>query len=220
MKKICGIVVVMVLFSASLTAQRGLSVSRSPALAGSADASHSSDAAGFSDPAGPSGFARWKLSDFAIDLNKLLTPPAQLWVGSGYCTVNPVPGSVLGTADLMSPPISGRGLSLEALFIANGDSIRDRFVWGSKPNNILYTGGNWQPDQVIRRGIYHRMHPGGPISFVIVSHLIPLADRAGFMIRYEVKNLGTSRLDLKMIPLLRPGRPSVQPLKKWGFIAP
>src|SRR6202000_2446175 len=130
--------------------------------------------------------SRWRLSDFAIDLNKLLTPAAQLWVGSGYCTVNPVQGSVLGTADLLSPPIAGRDLFLEALFIANGDTIRDRFVWGSKPNNILYTGGIWQPDRIIRRGIYHRMHARGPISFEIVSQLIPLADRSGYMIRYEV----------------------------------
>src|SRR6202000_1403572 len=164
--------------------------------------------------------SRWRLTDFAVDLNKLLTPPAQLWVGSGYCTVNPVLGSVLGTADLLSPPIAGRSLSLEALFIANGDTIRDRFVWGSKPDNILYTGGFWQPDRVIRRGIYHRMQAHGPLSFEIISHLIPLADRAGVMIRYEVKNLAAGPLELKMIPVLRPGQPSVYALDKWGFVPP
>ncbi|HEY6901351.1 MAG TPA: hypothetical protein VI233_11930, partial [Puia sp.] len=163
---------------------------------------------------------RWQLSDFAIDLNKLLTPPAQLWVGSGYSTVNPVPGSVLGVADFNSPPISGRGLSLEASFVANGDTIRDRFVWGSKVDNILYTGGSWQPDRIVRRGVYHRMHARGPISFEIVSHLIPLADRSGFMIRYEVKNWGAEPLELKMIPLLRPGKSALIPLNQWGFVAP
>ena len=167
-----------------------------------------------------SSVSRWQLSDFAIDLNKLLTPPAQLWVGSGYSTVNPVLGSVLGVADFMSPPISGRNLSLEALFVANGDTIRDRFVWGSKIDNILYTGGSWQPDKIVRRGVYHRMHARGPLSFEVVSHLIPLADRSGFMIRYAVKNWGTEPLDLKMIPLLRPGKPALFPLDKWGFIAP
>ena len=167
-----------------------------------------------------SDYSHWQLSDFAIDLNKLLTPPAQLWVGSGYTTVNPVLGSVLSTADLMSPPISGKNLSLEASFIANGDTIRDRFVWGSKVDNILYTGGIWQPDRIIRRGIYHRMHARGPISFEIVSHLIPLADRTGYMIRYEIKNLAASPLGIQMIPSLRPGRPSIQPLDKWAFIAP
>ena len=163
---------------------------------------------------------RWQLKDFAIDLNKLVTQPVQLWVGSGYTTVNPVLGSVLGTADVMSPPISGRNFSFKALFVANGDTIRDQFVWGSKPNNILYTGGTWQPDRIVRRGIYHRMHADGLISFEIISHLIPLADRSGFMIRYEVRNMATKKLTLALIPLLDPGKPSLIPLKNWGFTPP
>jgi hypothetical protein len=164
--------------------------------------------------------ARWQLKDFSIDLNKLVTPPSQLWVGSGYTTVSPVLGSVLGTADVMSPPISGRNLSLEGLFVANGDTIRDRFVWGSKPANILYTGGSWQPDRIIRRGIYHRMHAAGIISFEIISHLIPLADQSGFMIRYEVRNKAAKELKLALTPLLDPGKPSLYPLNKWGFTTP
>ncbi len=167
-----------------------------------------------------SSFPKWQLTDFAIDLNKLLTPAPQLWVGSGYTTVNPVIGSVLGTADVMSPPISGRNLSLEALFIVNGDTIRDRFTWGSKPNSILYTGGTWQPDQIIRRGIYHRMHAGGLLSFEVVSHLIPFADRPGYMIRYAVRNLGAERITVTCIPLINPGKPSLIPLNKWGFSTP
>jgi hypothetical protein len=122
--------------------------------------------------------SRWKLSDFAIDLNKLVTLPGHLWVGSGYTTVNPVLGSVLGTADIMSPPLAGRNFSLKALLIANGDTIRDQFVWGSKINNVLYTGGTWQPDRITRRGIYNRQHAKGIISFEIVSHLIPFADKS------------------------------------------
>lgn len=163
---------------------------------------------------------KWQLKDFAIDLNKLVTPADQLWVGSGYTTVNPVLGSVLGTADVMSPPISGRNFSFEALFIANGDTIRDHFVWGSKPNAILYTGGAWQPDRIIRRGIYHRMHASGPISFEIVSDLIPFADRSGFIIRYEVKNLADNKLVLTLIPLVNPGKPTLYPLKDWNFSLP
>lgn len=160
---------------------------------------------------------KWQLKDFAIDLNKLVTPPSQLWVGSGYTTVNPVLGSVLGTADVMSPPISGRNFSFEALFVTNGDTIRDHFVWGSKPNNILYTGGTWQPDRIIRRGTYHRMHLNGLISFEIISHLIPFADKSGFMIRYEVRNRTDKKLELNLIPLLDPGKPSSIPLNKWGY---
>ncbi|HTE26727.1 hypothetical protein [Flavitalea sp.] len=162
----------------------------------------------------------WQLKDFAIDLNKLVTPQAQLWVGSGYTTVNPVLGSILGTADIMSPPISGRNFSFKAIFVANGDTIRDQFVWGSRTNNILYTGGTWQPDRIIRRGIYHRMHSNGLISFEITSHLIPLADRSGFMLRYEVRNLADKKLVLSLVPLLDPGKPSVIPLKDWGFMPP
>jgi hypothetical protein len=163
---------------------------------------------------------RWKLADFAIDLNKLVTLPGQLWVGSGYTSVNPVLGSVLGTADVMSPPISGRNFSFKAMFIANGDTIRDQFVWGSKPNNILYTGGTWQPDKITRRGIYHRMHASGLISFEIISHLIPFADRSGFMIRYEVRNNSARQLNLALVPLLDPGKPALYPLDKWGFTTP
>lgn len=163
---------------------------------------------------------QWKLSDFSIDLNKLVTPAAQLWVGSGYTTVNPVLGSVLGTADLMSPPISGRNFSFKAMFVANGDTIRDQFVWGSRPNNILYTGGSWQPDRIIRRGIYHRSHTSGVISFEIISHLVPLADRSGFIIRYQVRNLGDKKLQLSLIPIVDPGKPSTIPLKEWGFVPP
>jgi hypothetical protein len=163
---------------------------------------------------------RWQLGDFAIDLNKLTTPSPMLWVGSGYCTVNPVLGSVLGTADLLSPPIAGRNLSLRAVFVVNGDTIQDRFVWGGKPRNILYTGGTWQPDRIIRRGIYHRLHSGGPISFEVTSHLIPLADRPGFLLRYEVKNLGEKPLQLKVLSLLDPGKPALYALDKWGFTVP
>jgi hypothetical protein len=164
--------------------------------------------------------ANWQLTDFAIDLNKLTTPPAQLWVSSGYATVTPVPGCVLGTADVMSPPISGRNMALSVVFVANGDTIRDRFVWGSKTANILYTGGSWQPDRIIRRGVYHRKGPGGIVSFVIVSHLIPFADKAGYMIRYEIKNMGDKPIDINMLPTLNPGKPSLIPLSKWNFNTP
>lgn len=164
--------------------------------------------------------SQWQLTDFAIDLNRLVTPPNHLWVGSGYTSVNPVLNSVLGVGDVMAPPVSGRGFKFEALFIANGDTIRDHFVWGSKVRNILYTGGQWQPDRVIRRGTYHRMHTGGLLSFEIRSQLIPLADRAGFLIRYEVKNRAATPLKLDMIPLVTSGKPAVYPLKEWGFMPP
>ncbi len=164
--------------------------------------------------------SKWQLTDFAIDLNRLVTPPNHLWVGSGYTSVNPVLNSVLGVGDVMSPPVSGHGFKFEALFIANGDTIRDHFVWGGKVRNILYTGGFWQPDRVIRRGTYHRLHTGGLISFEINSQLIPLADRPGFLIRYEVRNRTTAPLDLVMIPLVTTGKPAVYPLKEWGFMPP
>lgn len=164
--------------------------------------------------------SRWQLTDFAIDLNRLVTPPNHLWVGSGYTSVNPVLNSVLGVGDVMSPPVSGHGFKFEALFIANGDTIRDHFVWGGKVRNILYTGGQWQPDRVIRRGTYHRMHAGGLLSFEIRSYLIPLANRAGFLIHYEVKNRTAAPLNLAMIPLITSGKPAVYPLKEWGFMPP
>ena len=164
--------------------------------------------------------SRWKLADFAVDLNGLVTPPGHLWVGSGFTSVNPVLNSVLGVGDVMSPPVSGRGFKFEARFIANGDTIRDHFVWGSKVRNILYTGGQWQPDRITRRGTYHRMHEQGLISFEINSHLIPLADRPGFLIRYEVKNRAAVALNLDMIPLITEGKPAVYPLKEWGFMPP
>lgn len=164
--------------------------------------------------------ANWQLKDFAVDLNKLTTPPSQLWVSSGYTTVTPVPGCVLGTADILSAPISGRNLALSAVIVANGDTIRDRFVWGSKPSNVLYTGGWWQPDQIIRRGIYHRKHGDGVISFVIQSHLIPFADKAGYMIRYEIKNMSDQPLDIEVLSALNPGKPSLIALDKWNFNMP
>lgn len=163
---------------------------------------------------------KWQLKDFAIDLNSLVTPPGHLWVGSGYTSVNPVLNSVLGVGDVMSPPVSGHGFKFEARFVVNGDTIRDHFVWGSKVRNILYTGGQWQPDRIIRRGTYHRMHEGGLISFEINSHLIPLADRAGFLIRYEVKNRTAVNMDVAMIPLINTGKPAAYPLKEWGFMPP
>lgn len=163
---------------------------------------------------------KWQLSDFSIDLNRLMTPPDHLWVGSGYTTVNPVLNAVLSVGNVMSPPVSGHGFKFEALFIANGDTIRDQFVWGSKIRNILYTGGQWQPDRVIRRGTYHRMHESGLISFEINSNLIPLADRAGFLIRYEIKNRAATPLDIHMKPLITKGKPARYPLKDWGFMPP
>lgn len=166
------------------------------------------------------GQPKWKLADFAVDLNALVTPPGHLWVGSGFTSVNPVLNSVLGVADVMSPPVSGRGFKFEARFTANGDTIRDHFVWGSKVRNILYTGGQWQPDRITRRGTYHRLHEQGLISFEINSQLIPLADKPGFLIRYEVKNRTAVVLDLDMFPLITEGRPAVYPLQEWGFMPP
>ncbi|MRG48605.1 hypothetical protein GFS24_26040 [Chitinophaga sp. SYP-B3965] len=164
--------------------------------------------------------SKWQLKDFAIDLNALVTPPNHLWVGSGYTSVNPVLNSVLGVGEVMSPPISGNGFKFEARFVVNGDTIRDHFVWGSKIRNILYTGGQWQPDRIIRRGTYHRMHEGGLISFEINSHLIPLADKPGFLIRYEIKNRTAVNMDVTMIPLINKGKPAAYPLKEWGFMPP
>ena len=163
---------------------------------------------------------RWQLSDFAIDLNKLITRPDQLWVGSGFTTVNPVLGSVLGTADIMSPPLAGRNCAFNVTMVANGDTIRDKFVWGSKPNNILYTGGTWQPDRIVRRGIYHRMHTSGLISFEIVSYLVPLADQSGYIIRYGIRNKSENKLTLQVIPSFDPGKPNWLPLNTWAFVTP
>lgn len=163
---------------------------------------------------------KWKLSDFAADLNALVTPPGHLWAGSGFTSVNPVLNSVLGVGDVMSPPVSAHGFKFEARFIANGDTIRDHFVWGSKVRNILYAGGQWQPDRIVRRGTYHRMHESGPVSFGITSQLIPLADKPGFLIRYEVKNRSAAPLDLSMFPLITKGKPAAYPLKEWGFMPP
>ena len=163
---------------------------------------------------------KYTLEDFALNLNSILSPPNHVWVMSGWSTVAPVPGTVMGVGDCFGPPLAGRDFKLVMTIEANGHPVKDAGSTGKGDVGLLYSGGMWRPDRIIRNGTYHFIVKDDLISFSLQSELIPLYNRTGFLLKMTLKNRTGKPMNVRYMPDISPGKPSVNPLNSWTFGLP
>lgn len=162
----------------------------------------------------------YSLDDFSISLNSLLSPPNHLWVMSGWSTVNPVSNTVAGVGDCYGPPYAGRDFKLALTIEADGHLVKDAGSIGKGDVGLLYSGGVWRPDRIVRYGTYNYIVDGHLISFSAESELVPLFGRTGFLLKLTIGNRTSGELSIKVIPEILPGKPSVTGLDRWTFGQP
>lgn len=161
-----------------------------------------------------------QLSDFTFDLRRNLAPTKHLWVGSGWSTVRPVTDTVMGVGECFAPPFAARGFGLSMSLKVNDREIADTGSRDKGDVGLLYAGGSWQPDRIIRQGTYHQRHDGELISLAVTSELVPLTNRCGFSLIVNVTNRGADTVELRVIPELDPGAPAYVPLDSWLYSPP
>jgi hypothetical protein len=164
--------------------------------------------------------SKYSLEDLALNLNSNLAPSNHMWVMSGWSTVSPVSGTVMGVGECIGPPLAGRDFRLMMTLEANGHQVKDIGSTGKGDVGLLYSGGKWRPDRIIRNGTYHFMVKDTLISFSVQSELIPLFGRTGFLLKVNLKNRTDKPLKIRLHPDINPGKPSVNPLNKWTFGQP
>lgn len=157
----------------------------------------------------------WRPTDFALPLPRNFGNPNQLFVGSGFTTVAPRFGTVAGVGGFFSPPLAATGFELGVFFEINGRRVGDT----GRPwlDSLLYAGGQWQPDRLVRRGTFHRLWPEGLVSLGLRTDLVPLADQPGFLLKISVTNRTDRPLRVGVVPQVGAGRPARVPLDRWGF---
>jgi hypothetical protein len=181
---------------------------------------------GFAQPVKPASLEtltpdrKYLLEDFALNLNSCLSNPDHLWVMSGWSTINPLSNTVMGVGDCIGPPFAGRDFSLIMTIEANGHPVKDIGSTGKDDVGLLYSGGQWRPDKIIRKGTYHYIVKDDLISFSVQSELIPLYNRSGFLLKITLKNRTERSLKVRLLPEVNPGKPSINPLNKWNFGKP
>ena len=163
---------------------------------------------------------KYKLEDFSLNLNSSLTPPNHLWVSSGWSTVNPISTTVMGVGDCIGAPLAGKDFKLFVTLEANGHQIKDVGSTGKGDVGLLFQGGQWQPDKIIRKGTYNYLIDNNLISFGVQSELIPLYNRTGFIIKYTIRNRTGTALKIKVSPEITPGNPNYIPLNSWTYSQP
>ncbi|WP_135554412.1 MGH1-like glycoside hydrolase domain-containing protein [Paenibacillus cymbidii] len=163
---------------------------------------------------------RYHLNDFAFDLRANVAPDHHLWVCSGYATVAPLANTAAGVRGLFSPPFAAPELQLNMMLEADGHPIADTGSRGKGDCGLLYAGGEWRPDRIERKGTYHYEVGGGILSLAVRSRLLPLADRAGFVLTVRVGNRNERSIALSAWPQLAPGRLNLVPLDDWDYSHP
>ncbi len=166
------------------------------------------------------GTGKYSLEDLAFNLNSSLSPSNHLWVMSGWTTVTPVSNTVMGTGECIGPPIAGMDFRLMMSVMANNHRIPDTGSTGKGDVGLLYSGGKWQPDRLIRYGTYHYIVDNELISFSVRSDLIPLFNRTGLLLKIVLKNRTDNVLKIKLMPEVSPGNPSINPLNSWTYVRP
>jgi hypothetical protein len=169
-----------------------------------------------------SGFIKRKysLEDFALNLNSILSPSNHIWVMSGWSTVNPISNTVTGVGECIGPPLSGRDFNMKMTIEANGHKVKDIGSTGKGDVGLLYSGGKWMPDRIVRNGTYHFLIDNALISFSVENELVPLFGRTGFLLKISLKNRTDKPMSIRLIPEVNPGKPSFNPLNKWNFGQP
>lgn len=162
----------------------------------------------------------YTLDSFGMDLRKCVTPPNHIWVNSGYNTCAPMHETACGIAGCFSPPLAAGDLTWMLEITANGHLVPDTGNKGKEDCGLLYAGGTWRPDQIIRYGTYHYMVGDTLLSFHVTSRLVPLVEQCGFVTEIAVKNRMEQPLPLQFTAKVNPGCPRVVPLGDWEFMPP
>jgi len=163
---------------------------------------------------------KYTLQDFSLNLNACLSPPNHIWVMSGWSTVNPVSNTVTGVGEFAGPPLACRDFKLTMTFEANGHPVKDIGSTGKRDVGLLYSGGTWKPDRIIRNGTYHYIVNDDLISFSVISELIPLYNKTGFLLKMTLQNRTEKPMKIRVLPEIYPGKPSFISFDKWNFGQP
>lgn len=158
--------------------------------------------------------------DFKMSLKKTLTPPNHIWAASGSTVCAPQEGTVTGVKGCFSPPIAAPDTRFGLVFSVDGHPVPDNASRGKGDCGLLYAGGDWLPDKIIRRGTYHYEVGGKLLSLGVVSELVPLFGTSGFAVSVTVENRMAERADVSVTPQLTPGEPVIVPLSAWEFTPP
>jgi hypothetical protein len=163
---------------------------------------------------------KFNLNDFAIPLEQITSGETHIWVNSGYTTVNPEHLTVLGVKEFYSPPFAAKNFRFKTNIVINADTIADTGSYGKGDVGLIYAGGTWYPQKIVRRGTYHHLKKEGLVSVNVTSELIPLFGQSGFIEKINITNRTNSSMDIELIADIQAGIPSVIPLKNWGFGVP
>ena len=163
----------------------------------------------------------YTLDSFRLDLRRSVAPDNHVWVGSGFGTVAPRPGTVCGARGFFSPPFAAPDTALTFAFTADGHAVPDAGSRGKEDVGLLFSGAEWRPDRIVRRGTYHWQVDGRLLSFGVESELASFVSRHGFAIRVRAINRGTAPLSLRLDATFEPGHPrrvAIGPA--WNFSPP
>lgn len=163
--------------------------------------------------------SRYSLADFSFDLRRA-APPADLWVGSGTGTVTPLPGTVCGVGGWFAPPYAAPDGRLTVELSIDGWTVVDTGQRGSGDRGLLYSGGTWRPDAIVRYGTYHQYRDGQTLSVAVRSTLTPRHDVPGFALTVSVRNRTGRRLAVRLRPQLDATTAHRIPLSDWGWMPP
>lgn len=162
----------------------------------------------------------YKIEDFKLDLRKSVSPPNHIWVNSGYSTCAPLPNTVIGVKGCFSPPFAAKDTTLMFEITANNHTIPDTGNKGKNDCGLLFSGAEWSPDKITRKGTYHYNVDGNLLSLYVISELVPLTNRSGFLVKVTIKNKSKSSTDIIVKPYVTAGHPTVLQLNKWDFTPP
>jgi hypothetical protein len=161
----------------------------------------------------------YSLDDFAFDLRRAALP-ADIWVGSGWTTVAPTAGSVAGVGGWFAPPYAAPDSRLSMTIEVDGRPVPDGARPGMGDRGLLYAGGTWRPDHVVRNGTYHQYRDGALVSVAVRSSLTPLYGAAGYRLEVSVRNRTDRVLRVALRPELTSGGVAEVPLSQWGWMPP
>jgi len=166
------------------------------------------------------GSDKYKLEDFAIQLEQITSAPSHVWVSSGYTTVNPKHHTVTGVNEFYSPPFAAKNFGLTTTIRIGQNSLADTGNQGKGDVGLLYAGGVWYPHKIVRYGTYHHLKEGRLVSLSVTSELIPLSGQAGFIEKVTIKNRTSEAIALEVIADVAPGSPAEVSLNQWGYSPP
>ena len=163
----------------------------------------------------------YTLDSFRLDLRRSVAPDNHIWVSSGFGTVAPAAGTVCGVRGFFSPPFAAADMALAFSFAANGHAVPDSGSRGKEDVGLLFSGAEWRPDRIARRGTYHFSVDGAMLSFSVESELAAFVSRHGFAVRVRATNRAATPLELRLDADVTVGHPRNVPFGPgWNFCPP